>query len=269
MNKIVSTIIRYLFLYKKLIIFSASKGLEFRFDFYTRIIMDLFYYFVSILFYKVLFLHSANIGGWNEKQTMVFVGGFLFIDAIHMTLFSNNLWQIPMLINKGELDYYLIRPVSSLFLISFRDFAFNSLVNLFFATGILIWAICNLSPVPNFSLLCVYFLLLLNGSIIFYCIHMLGNIIVFWLHASDDFRHITWQMMKFGERPDKIYYGFGRKILVSILPYALIASFPARILLDKFEWTIALHCLSVSICFVFILIFTWKKGLKVYSSASS
>lgn len=260
---------RYFKLYKKLITFSASKGLEFRFDFYTRILMDLIYYLVSILFFKILFLHSSNVGGWTESQTMVFVGGFLFIDAIHMTIFSNNLWQIPMLINKGELDYYLIKPVSSLFLISFRDFAFNSLINLFFSIGILIWAIFQLPVFPSYITLFIYILFLLNGAIIFYCLHMFGNLVVFWLHSSDDFRFITWQMMKFGERPDKIYYGFGRKILITLLPYGVIASFPARIILDEFDWLIIIHCLSVSVVFLCVLYFIWKKGLKNYSSASS
>ena len=43
-------------------------------------------------------------------------------DAIHMTVFSNNMWWFPIFINRGDLDYYLIRPVSSLFFLSLRDY---------------------------------------------------------------------------------------------------------------------------------------------------
>ena len=45
------------------------------------------------------------------------------------------MWWLPMLINRGDLDYYLVRPVSTLFFVSFRDFAANSFVNLVIATG--------------------------------------------------------------------------------------------------------------------------------------
>ncbi len=264
-----TAIMRYIKLYGKCISFSASKGLEFRFDFYMRIFMDLLFYAVQILFYKVLFLHSATIGGWNESQAMVFISGYLLIDAINMTLFSNNMWLVPQMINKGDLDYHLIRPVSALFMISVRDFAFNSLINLLFALGIFIWSIGNLVVTPSIFSILLYLVLIFNGALIFYTLNMMGNLIVFWSQSADSFGHLVWQLMKFAERPDQIYSGVIRKILISILPFAIMTSFPARILLNGFSWSILGHCFLVSGIFVIALVSVWKIGLKSYSSASS
>ena len=46
-----------------------------------------------------------------------------------------------MLINKGDLDYYLVRPVSTLFFVSLREFAVNSFFNVLIAIGILVWTL--------------------------------------------------------------------------------------------------------------------------------
>ena len=66
----------------------------------------------------------------------VFLAGIFMSDALHMTIFANNMWMLPILINKGDLDYYLVRPVSPLFFLSLRDFAANSFLNLVIASGI-------------------------------------------------------------------------------------------------------------------------------------
>ena len=125
--------------------FSASKYMQFRFDFFFRIGMDVIYYIINISFYRVLFLHTQFLAGWSEPKMMVFVSGYLLIDAITMTLFTNNQWMLPTYVNRGDLDYYLIRPVSSLFFLSLRDIAINSFVNLVMAAGIMVWAIFAVS----------------------------------------------------------------------------------------------------------------------------
>jgi len=128
---------RYLRLYLQFLKFSFSRSLEYRMDFWFRIVMDCMFYLVELAFFTILYQHTDMLGGWNYDQILIFVSGFLVIDAIHMTVFSNNMWWMPILVNKGDLDYYVVRPVSSLFFLSLRDFAANSFLNLLIASGIL------------------------------------------------------------------------------------------------------------------------------------
>jgi ABC-2 type transport system permease protein len=263
------TIWRYIRLYGFFLRFSISKAFEFRFDFYTRIIMDLCYYAVALAFFKVIFLHTSILGGWNESQMMVFISGYLIVDAINMTVFANNMWGLAPIINKGELDYYLVRPVSSLFFLSLRDFAANSFVNLICALGIFVWAIHGYSPWPGFPKILLFLLMLLNGSIIFSTLNIMANALTFWTHSPRGFGELVWNMAKFSERPDRIYHGFMRRVLTLILPYAVVSSFPARLLLESFDWRILLHMVGVSTAFLGILVLLWNRGLRDYSSASS
>lgn len=231
--------------------------------------MDLCYYAVAVAFFRIIYLHTSVLGGWDEKQIMVFVSGYLIVDAINMTMFSNNMWQMPILINRGDLDYYLLRPVSSLFFVSLREFAANSFINLICAFSIFGWALSGLTPIPSLQMIVLYLLMLLNGSVIFFCLNAMSNLIVFWTHSSSGLGELIWSMSKLSERPDRIYRGLIRKILTLILPFAVISSFPARIILEGPTWTLMFHMLCTSCIFMTALILLWNYGLKNYSSASS
>ncbi len=263
------TLWRYFRLFGYFVAFSFSRSLEFRFDFFVRILMDVVYYCVAISFFRVLFLHTPNLGGWNEPQLMIFVAGYCMVDAICMTLFSNNTWQFPFLVNRGDLDYYLVRPVSTLFFVSLRDFAANSFFNLVITFGLLAWAVGRY-PEPISVLKCMLFVgLIFNGAFLFYCMNMLANMVVFFTQSSEGFGYLIWSMNKFGERPDRIYSGWLRRVVTIMLPFAVIASFPTRLLLEEFDWQILGHTLAVTMAFYLLLLVTWQRALRAYSSASS
>ena len=80
---------------------------------------------------------------------------------------------------------------------------------------------------------------------------------------------MIWSMSKFGERPDGIYRGVVRKVLTLALPFAVISSFPARLLFDGPSAQLLLHMTGVSAAFLTIVILCWNRALKSYSSASS
>lgn len=260
---------RYLRLYLHFLQFSFSKAMEFRLDFTFRIIMDVIYYIVNILLFKVLFLHTNLIGGWTEEQMMIFVASYLLVDAINMTIVATNLWWFPTYINRGDLDYYLIRPVSPLFFLSLREFSANSFMNIVLAGAFFIYSIASYSePFTLFQLLGL-FALLINGCFIYYCIQMLMVIPVFWTQSPRGFIDLFYSLGIAMERPDRIFKGWLRVLFTVILPFALIASYPAKFFIEGLETIDLIHIFSVSLGLGLLLFFIWKKALQSYSSASS
>ena len=171
---------RYLTLYLHFLRFSFSRAMEFRVDFFFRVVMDVVYYIVHLAFFTIIYQHTTLLGGWTLDQTYVFVCGYLFIDALHMTVFSNNLWWLPIFINRGDLDYYLVRPISSLYFLSLRDFAANSFLNLLIAAGLLTWSLVRYPGPLGPGRLLLYFAFLLVGFVIHYQLRMAFIIPVFW-----------------------------------------------------------------------------------------
>ncbi len=260
---------RYARLYLCFLRFSASRALEFRFDFTFRIFMDTLWYAVHLGLFGVLYGHTASLGGWSHDQALVFLGGLFVADAIQMTLLSNNMWMLPIYINKGDLDYHLVRPVSSLFLLSLREVAFNSAINLAMAIGILAWALARY-PAPLGALPIAGFVgLLLLGVFLHWCLQLLFLIPTFWMQNQGGLRDLFWGLDTLSSRPVGIFPGWARRILVSFLPFALIVSFPALALFDGTFGRVALHLGATCAAFFGIVLLAWRAGLRAYSSASS
>lgn len=260
---------RHVRLYLHFLRFSFSRAMEFRLDFFFRVVMDAAFYAVQIAFFSVIYRHTALLGGWNYDQVLIFTCGFFLIDALHMTIFANNLWWLPILVNKGDLDYYLVRPVNALFFLSLRDFAANSFLNLILAGSLLGWALLR-HPLPlDTSAVLLYLLLLANGAFLYYLIHLAFLIPVFWLHSARGLGDAFYTLEKYAEKPHRIFQGWLRRLLVTALPFSLIASFPAGLLLEGLDWRILAHVLGVTALVFLAVLALWHKALGSYSSASS
>jgi ABC-2 type transport system permease protein len=261
--------LRYLRLYLYFLRFSFSKAMEFRVDFYFRVAMDVVYYTVHLIFFTVIYQHTQLLGGWTLDQVYIFVCGYLLIDAVHMTMVANGLWWLPTFINRGDLDYYLVRPVSSLFFLSLRDFAANSFLNLIIASGLLVWALVRYPGELGAARIALFLLFLAIGAFIYYLIRMAFLIPTFWLHSARGLDEIQWSLGKLAERPHQIFGGWLRVALVTILPLALAYSFPAHVLFDGLTIGTLLHVLTVTAALTLFILWFWQRGLAGYSSASS
>jgi ABC-2 type transport system permease protein len=260
---------RYLRLYAHFLRFSFSRAMQFRLDFFFRVGMDTFWYAMHLVMFHVLYLHTETVGTWDRDQMMVFLGGVFVADAVQMTLFSNNLWAFTLAVNKGDLDYHLVRPVSTLFFVSLREFAANSFLNLILASAILAWAVARYPHPLEPWALAVYVPLLLVGIFLHFCLQLLFLLPVFWVHSGTGLRDVFWTIDAYTSRPVGIFRGWVRRALVSALPLALVVSYPTRVLLEGPSLSLVLHVVGVATAAFLVLLWVWSRGLRAYASASS
>jgi ABC-2 type transport system permease protein len=263
---------RYAKLYLHFLRFSFIRAMQFRLDFSFRILMDFIFYAVNILFFKIIYLHTPLLAGMTEEQMMIFVASYLFLDSLIMTFLANNIWMLPTYINKGDLDYYLVRPVSSLFFLSLRDIAANSTINMLGAFSILVWCFGKYSGSISLFQLIIYSLFILNGLGLYYLVRMMFVIPVFWTHTSRGLDELFWGIEQCMQRPVDLFRGQFKRFLTTIIPLGVIVSFPVKMLFTlKFEGSkpLIIHMLLVTIIFGILFRWCWKLGLKNYSSASS
>lgn len=260
---------RYLRLYLYFLQFSFSKAMEFRVDFFFRVVMDASFYVIQFFFFHVIYLNTPLLGGWDIEQMKIFISGYIFIDALHMTFFANNCWWLPQLINRGDLDYYLVRPVSSLFFLGLREFAANSFLNLIMASSILFYHLVTtpLDLAPAKMLL--YVLLLINGAILYFLIHLLFLFTAFWSGHPRGLGDLFFAFSHLSERPHRIFNSTLRFVFLYILPFSLMSSYPADILFRDDYSSMLTTLVFMSMALWCVVGFVWKQGLKNYSSASS
>lgn len=247
---------------------SLQADLEYRANFLSRIMTDIFWYVAQILTFETLFVHTRTIGAWDRDQTRVFLGILFVVDATYMVLFHDNLDRISDKVRKGDLDFILAKPVSSRLMVSCQRLATPLIGNFLIGLSWLIW---SLSQLPGFDWSKLLWLMILVpcGVCVFYCIRFMFATLAIVLTRAESIQYIWYNIYKLGMRPDSIYSPWLRYILLSLFPVAVISSVPASSLLEPPNYGLFAYVVALALFFVWISGRFWKYALGKYTSASS
>lgn len=258
-------------IYKAFIRFSFSKASEFRFDSLFRIFMDAAFYLQFYLLLHITFEITPVLGGWGREETMVFFAICLIVDALFMVFIDRNTDELPGLVVKGGFDYYLLRPIPTLFQTMLREISIPSMCNLLFACLYLCYTLNKSSLSLTSFDFAVVLGLIVNGFLLMGSLRLLFGLGVFWGMSERAFLPIHWGLAVMFEKPYTIYSGMIRAIALTILPFALIASLPTELLYASQErkFVLLFHIIGVSVAFYALMLLAWRVALRNYSSASS
>ena len=70
--------------------------------------------------FKIIYQHTGEIGrdsGWHEHEFFIFLGTIWIINSLIQTLFMANAAEFSELIRTGNLDFALLKPIDTQFLI--------------------------------------------------------------------------------------------------------------------------------------------------------
>jgi len=260
---------RFARLYGAVVRFSVSRSMEFRFDFFFRFFMDCAYYAVSIGFFQILFLHTGSLGGWREDQVLGFLAGALLLDGLYMTIVAPNVWECPSIINRGELDSYLTRPTPTLPSLLLRSFACSSALNVLVGAGLLVYAVLTYKGEFGAAQILGFLFLLANGFVLIVCIRLFAVLPVFWTHSQFGFHMLFHALDQVVERPEVVFRGLTHLFFLTVLPFFVVPSFPARWFFGLLSLGEAAYALLMPLAFMLIVHAVWRRGLRAYSSASS
>ena len=240
----------------------------YRTNLFTALIIDITWITIEFGLFSILYAQSPLIGGWNKEQTFFFLAVYFTSDAIFTILFNRNFWMFPALVNQGELDILLTKPIHPLFLALTRYV--NTVVVLNLVAGV--WLMHRWGVAAGFAggwrwLGLVGWLVVANYTAL--QLRFLFSVSVFWLERGAAVSRLFHHLSTLGTKPDVLYPWVVRRILLSVLPFAFIASVPARALLfgleasEYFGLVLTLGVLTMINCFL------WRASLRRYQSASS
>lgn len=259
---------KYLGLYLAMFRASFISDLEYRANFLTRFVTDIFWYFAQIVTFEVLFQHTEKIGDWNVDQMRVFLGILFVVDALCMLIYNESIDNFSEKIRKGDLDLLLVKPVNSQFMISLQKASTAYLGNLLLSIAWLTWALLR---IPDFNVLRLLWLIALIpcGVVITYTIRFAFATTAIVLTRSENLQFIWWQLYRIGTRPDSTYVPWFKWMILTVFPVGVIASVPSRALLDPPNYAILLWPLILAPLMLTLSNWFWRTSLKHYSSASS
>jgi len=243
--------------------------MEFKANFIGGLFVDIIYYGVQIFFFSVIYSYVESLGVFSREDVIIFLIITFLTDTFYMFFLSGNLFNLNRLMVRGELDFILLKPVPSQFMVSFRYIKSYALISLLILISMLIMLIIKYEYTISYVNVIAFIISFLLGQILWYSIEFIISSTCFWFKNFSVAGWLSHEILKFGTRPDSIYTGLFRKILFSFVPMILVSSIPTRMLLYGFNLNYLLWQILITSIFLFSTKIIWNRGLLRYESASS
>jgi len=238
-------------------------------DFLLNVLTILLNQTMSLLFLYIIHTTVPSLKGWNTEELLLIYSIFLFNKGLSGFL-TNGLYSIENLIKRGELDRYLIRPVSPLVQIIMSSVDITQIVNIIVGVGLFIYILPATSVILNFQSILVLMLFTFISLLLFFSIKLMTMSIAFWTLTSFPVTIAAENMSDFSKYPINIFPNEIRYILIFIIPWAFISYYPTAIILGRVTNYLYILLASVISCiFLMLSIYVWNKGLKHYGSAGN
>jgi ABC-2 type transport system permease protein len=256
----------YLALWKN----SVAREMSFKSNFLLWIVVELLWFGLQLSFIGVLFLHTDTIATWTKWQVVLLVGASHFIQQIFSAFFLVNCTNLSELVRSGKLDFLLLLPVNTRFIVSFRQVDLGGFVNAGSAVVIMVYAGAQLHLTPTVYQVTGFLLLCMAGIVVHYSLMFLLASISFWTVRAQGIVWGYYNLFNIARMPDEAFRGVFKAVFTFAIPMLLVSNVPARLLADKLSSPapMLLLVLMAGVC-ALVSEWGWRLSLRHYTSASS
>lgn len=270
---------------------SLVRDMTFRSNFIIETVSSLSWMFMNLGFYLLIFSYTDVIGvatGWTQYEFFVFFATVAIVNSLVQTFFMPNAQEFSELIRTGNLDFALLKPIDTQFLISLQKVNWSGLGNTGFALLLLIFSLSKLCyEQEGFRIhpiqMLLYPLYIICGVIILYSLMIALSATSIWLGRNQSLYNFWFYITNFSRYPMEIYSGpqgdprrwIGeslRTFFSYVIPVLLAVNVPARLLakpLDPQNLSLALYTLLGTTISFFVSRMIFFRALRGYRSASS
>lgn len=262
---------RYGSLYAALWRNSVTREMQFKLNFLLWIVVELLWFALQLAFMAVLYAHTDSIGGWSKWQVILLVGCANFVQQIFTAIFLTNLTDLSELIRTGRLDFLLLLPVNTRFLVSLRKVDLGAYLNATVALAVMVYALRQLHYVPGALQIAGFFAMCLAGLLIHYSLMFLLASIAFWTVRAQGIVFGYYNLFNIARLPDSAFpRGAFKAVFTFVLPMLLVSNIPVKVLADKLSspWEMALLVGMAGACYAASEV-VWRLAMRRYTSASS
>ncbi len=260
----------YLRLYAALWRNSVIRELGFKVNFLMWIVVEGLWFALQLSFIGVLYLHTDNVGSWTKWQVVALVGTSHLIQQLFTALFLTNLTALSEHIRTGKLDFMLLLPVNTRFLVSFRQVDLGGFVNAAGAVAVIGYALHRLGHVPGPAQILGFALLVVVGIVLHYSLMLMLSASSFWTVRAQGIVWGYYNLFNIARLPDESFRGAFKAVFTFVLPMLLVSNVPVKLLVDKLDSPLEVVLLLALAALIYAASeLLWRTALKRYSSASS
>ncbi len=219
--------------------------------------------FSLFLFYR----GGYSFAGWPWEEALLVLGVFTLLQGVSATVFNPNLNRIVQHVQKGTLDFILLKPVSSQFWLSSRVVSPWGIPDIVFAGLIILYAGRTLGLGLGSYLLAGIPIVL--GVISLYSLWFILGATSIWFVKIYNVTEVLRGLVEAGRFPMVAYPSAYRFFFTFIVPVAFLTTVPAEVLLGRSSWAWMIGSTALAIAALVGSHYFWRFALRFYTSASS
>jgi ABC-2 type transport system permease protein len=244
-------------------------ALAYRADTVVNILLNLMWLGWELLSLSIIFSNTAALGGWSVWELVALLGVFRLVNTLMAALIWPATEKFNASVRDGSLDYTLLQPANSLFLVSFSRVVVWRIWDLVLGVVLLAIGLARSGHAPGVIGVLGFAALLVSGMLVIYSLWVVLVAATFWFTKFDNNVTILQALLDAGRYPATIYPPWLRLIVTFLVPIALATTVPMQALRgDLTGWQVLLF-LGVGTAAFLIAYRVWLAGVSRYSGASS
>ncbi|ADV63169.1 protein of unknown function DUF990 [Isosphaera pallida ATCC 43644] len=251
--------------------FSLTHEMAFRANFLIKVLVEVIWLGILLIFYRTVFAQTDLVGGWNQSQYLFFVGCFFALNGLVEAFFLESCQELSDLIRTGDLDSLLLKPIDEQFLISIRRFDWGTVPNVAMGAGVMLSGLSGLDSPPNAAAVAAFVVTFICGLILSYSFLIAIASCSVWMIRNQGLLEIWWLVSNLVRHPREIYKGpWGEPLgwfLTFVAPFLLIVHVPASSMVRVLDWNLVGYTVAATVV-VFLVsrrLFRWS--IRHYRSA--
>ena len=248
---------------------NVQMSLAYRADTVVSILLNLMWLGWELLSLSIIFSNTQTLGGWGFGELIALLGVFRLINTLMVALIWPNTEKFNQSIRDGSMDYTILQPVNSMFLVTFSRIIVWRIWDLVLAITLIVVGISLSGDVTTPLSILTFFLLTVSGAIVIYSLWIVLIALTFWFTKFDNNVTILQALMDAGRYPVTVYPVWLRVIVTFIIPIAVATTIPLQALRGELNFPRVLLFFVIGIAAFWVATRVWKTGLKRYSGASS
>ncbi len=248
---------------------NVQMSLAYRADTVVNILLNLMWLGWELLSLGIIFSNTQTIGGWGFGELVGLLGVFRLVHTLMMALIWPNTEKFNQSIRDGSMDYTLLQPVNSMFVVTFSRIAIWRGWDLILSAILIAVGVRLAGDVATPLSILTFGVLTVSGAIVIYSLWIVLIALTFWFTKFDNNVTLLGALLDAGRYPVTVYPVWLRILVTFISPIAVATTIPLQAVRGELSLSRALLFFAIGIASFLVASQVWKAGLKQYSGASS
>ena len=256
--------------WRRFLALAVVRLLEYRVSFLLSLVDTAAQLGLLAVTYLVFYRFTDEVAGWSRADALVLLGVYWVFDGVWRFQFAGNLARLSQLIRRGNLDFLLLRPLPSPFLVACwqgMDLQQGGKI----IQGLLLTAYAGHLAGVAWSLgrvagACLFGLC---GLALLHALRFAIATCTFWVMQTDALYELFYSLFTAARFPVTYFRQPVRGVLTYGVPVAFATTFPAQALLGRADYSLLLVGLLLSAAALVAANRFWHFAIRTYSSTSS